>query len=127
MTEEQVREVLARVGEMCDDEEGRPDYVLIPCEMSFAVENHIAGAPPGRPNLTLLVDDKHRSEHAGDRRYGNADFAVMGSLVQAIHESSSNDEPFALPQQFATEFMHIIVRPEVGHAAGQWFWEGGDI
>ncbi len=127
MTEDDVREIFARVGEMCDDHEGRPDYVLIPCTLSFAITNHIEGSPPGRPNLTLLVDDKYRSQHEGDKRYGNADFAVMGSLVQALRDSYSYDEPFALPQQFATDFMHLIVRPEVGYAAGQWFWDGPDI
>jgi hypothetical protein len=122
MTDDDVRKIFSRVGEMCDDLDGRPDYVLIPCELSFAMVNHINGSPEGWPDLSLLVDDQRKAQQKPVPEYNVASYALIGVIVFALHASMDSDEPFALPQALAESFIHIVLNPVVAYAAYEWFW-----
>jgi hypothetical protein len=118
MTEEQVREVFARVVEMDKDNEGRPDYVIIPCELSFVMMRYVN--EPKSPDLLLLLAEEHRPKSDPPPAPDGMVFAHMAALACALESSSQTDEPFILPQQFAFAFLWILFNPCAAWAAHGW-------
>lgn len=128
MEAEDIAKVILLIEAMADDaDDTRPDSVPISTDMAFTIVSHVGGVLRDGPDLTAMVSDKWKVDIDKSIAWRVRDFAAMGYLVFGLHECMAYDAMFVLPQQFAADFMQLLVRPAAAYSAHLWFIHEGQV